>query len=149
MSFPAAILKSHAVRVAVAAATLVAGSAQAATGGKTGLTIEMRGQVGVVCKLNFASTTVPPSANGQVDFGMVQEFCNAANGYRIYLNFDPTTLAGAQLQLGSDTVQLGNSGMEMVSSYDSANLRARPMTMSLARPLSGPAAIALRIEAAI
>ncbi len=138
------------VSAAVVAASMMsligAGTANAE---KVGLRIELQGRVGVVCKLDFASATVMPSQGTQIEFGMVQEFCNAGSGYRISVNYDPTMLGGAQLRLGGDAVQFGETGSEVVTRYEAANVRQRPMSMTLARSLTGPAAIALRIEAHI
>jgi len=133
---------------ALTAATLAgligAGTAKAE---KIGMRIELQGRVGVVCKLDFASATVVPTQGSQIDFGVVGEFCNAANGYRISVNYDPNMLGGAQLRLGADAVEFGTSGSEVVTRYEAANIRQRPMSMTLARSLTGPAAISLRIEA--
>lgn len=135
-----------ALSAATIAGLMGAGTAQAE---KIGMRIELQGRVGVVCKLDFDTGTVMPSQGSQIEFGVVQEFCNAARGYRISVNYDPNMLSGAQLRLGGDAVEFGNSGSEVVTRYEAANIRQRPMSMTLARSLTGPAAISLRIEAHI
>lgn len=142
------VSKSIIAAAAALAASIATGS-RAEAAADLGLRIELKAQVGVVCKLDFDSAMVTPDQGSHIQFGMVQEFCNAASGYRISLNFDPSMLQGARFQLGSDAVELGNSGYEVVTRYDAANIRQRPMSMTLARALTGPAAIALRIEAQI
>jgi len=115
MSFPAAILKSHAVRVAVAAATLVAGSAQAANTKLLNFALEMRARVPLACYLTVNGTFVAPTqANTPVSMGTVSEFCNSPAGYQITASYDGNDLAGASLILDSRKVDLTSSGLAVL-----------------------------------
>ncbi len=131
------------------AAMLMLGAGRGVAGDGVGLEIESEGRVSLVCTLDFEAGIVSPQSAGTVDLGLVSEFCNAGNGYRVLMSFDPDQLAGARAELGGEAVRLGQSGLAILSRSPTANVRQRPLSLSLDRALESPVSIALRIEASI
>ena len=110
--------------------------------------LKVSGYMPVLCKLDFSTATVQPTAAGRVDLGSVREFCNT-NNYRIMVDFDPQALSGSRLDLGADGVELGNSGTDVVTIGTQPTLRTRPISVTLNQRLQAVTVISVRIEAAI
>jgi hypothetical protein len=110
-------------RFAIAAvlAVLAACPARAATE-----TIEIHGVVPVICRADFQSS---PSmvANGLMELGTIDEFCNAGSGYQIVVDYDGSSDAGS-LIVDGQAIALNASGHTIITSMSGPRI----VTQSLA-----------------
>ncbi|WP_235589416.1 MULTISPECIES: hypothetical protein [Sphingobium] len=59
--------------------------------------------------------------------GSLQEYCNAARGYRVNLTYSPGSMRGAVVTVGDDQIVLDGSGTATVSVSQGPALRERDL----------------------
>lgn len=59
--------------------------------------------------------------------GSLQEYCNAARGYRVNLNYAPGSMRGAVVTVGDDHVVLDGSGIATISVARGPAIRERDL----------------------
>lgn len=59
--------------------------------------------------------------------GSLQEYCNAAGGYRVNLTYAPGSMRGAIVTVGDDHVMLDGSGMATISVAQGPSIRERDL----------------------
>ena len=112
------------VYTALAASALVSTGAAATSldAGPAGFTIEMTGHVPTICYAEVQLDVARP--------GLMNEFCNGANGYEIYAEHSPE-LADAVLVVDGVEVPLSASGPTRVSRSDHADIATRSLELRL------------------
>ncbi|HUO12602.1 MAG TPA: hypothetical protein VMU37_07585, partial [Caulobacteraceae bacterium] len=71
---------------------------------------------------------------GLVSLGQMNEFCNDANGYQVWVQYSPS-LAGDTLTVGDQQIVLDDSGSVMIDA--SAGPASTKKSVSLAVPAAG------------
>jgi hypothetical protein len=106
----------------------VAALVPVATYASTG-SVSLRAEAPVVCNITVDSSG--PTASGSVaQLGSVRELCNTPRGYRIEVIYQPGTLVGATVQLGSDSVRLDGAGRAVITDSAVPAVRTRQLTMT-------------------
>lgn len=111
---------------AFAASALVSTAAMAEP---AGFTLELIGHVPTICHAEVQPTTNAAQA-GLISLGVMNEFCNDADGYEIYAEASPE-LANAVLVVDGKDVPLSASGPTRVSRSDHANIATRSLELRL------------------
>lgn len=112
---------------AFATLALCAGPAQAASSARGSYSLQL------VVQQNCNVRHVPgltPLAAGSYRLGALKEYCNAASGYDMIVNYAPGTMQGAVLSLGSDSVVLNGSGSAVVSHALGPRIADREVTVT-------------------
>ena len=106
-------------------------------------TIGVVGYVPVICRANVDANSIVPVA-GTTSLGMLKEFCNSPNGYRVVADYS-ASLAGASLLVDGTAVPLVEGGSIVVSQSDSAAIADHSLALQL--PEQGQTGnISFRIE---
>lgn len=98
------------------------GSAASAEAVSTG-TVTLRLQVPVACTVQHRSA-IAATGNGYT-LGELHEFCNAAQGYSLVVNYAPGSMRGATIALGDDQIVLDGSGRAVISRAQGPRIRDR------------------------
>lgn len=107
--------------VGAALALLPASAIQAE--GVSSSTFNLRYNVPVLCKL--AHTPKLAASGSGYGLGELLEYCNAATGYSLMVNYTPGTMRGASIAVGNDHVTLSGSGREVISRVGGPRIRER------------------------
>lgn len=111
--------------------------------GSAQFSIGIVGYVPVICRANVDASTVAPVA-GTTSLGMLKEFCNSPNGYRVVADYSPS-LAQAKLIVDGKPVPLKQDGSTVVSESNSAAIADH--TLALELPKNGQVGnLTFRIE---
>ena len=102
------------LRAILAAAALASAASPAfAAADQASHTFELRGVVPVVCRADFQSA-VQEQADGVIQLGSTQEFCNAGQGYNVIVDYAAGQDAGALIVDGRE-VALNGSGSAVIA----------------------------------
>ena len=118
------------VLAAVAAMATFAGSANAVE--PVSYELRLRGYVPVICRASVGAS-VAAIERGVVALGTLNEFCNNANGYEVWVDYSPQ-LSGAILMVDGRAVRLAGA---QSSVKVSASMHAAMQTRQLALHLQG------------
>lgn len=83
--------------------------------------------VPVHCQIRHNATGYGADMGGGVVLGQLSEYCNAASGYTLTVNYTPGTLHGTVLEAGMDRVVLDGSGQATFARANGPLIRARPL----------------------
>lgn len=120
------------------ATALTGGPAFAAEGDASptaSFTITIVGHVPVICRASLDVSVVPSQA-GPTSLGELQEFCNNANGYQIFVDSSPE-LANATLVVGGREIVLSGNGSTLVSSSSGPAITSSDVVLEGANGASG------------
>jgi len=112
------------VSLALGAVALMAAPSGAAA---ESVGLSLRAVVPVHCTVRHRATGYGASLEGAVSLGQLREFCNAAAGYRLVVNYTPGSLRGAVLTVGDDRIVLNGSGQAVVSQAPGPRVRERAL----------------------
>jgi len=112
---------------ALAAATLASAAGAAAP---AGFALEISGRVPPVCRVE-----------ARLDSGVLEEYCNSAQGYAVYAEASPE-LAGAMLVVDGAELPLSASAPTRVSGSDHAAIATRSLAL---RGSAGSGTLTFRI----
>ncbi|HYD71785.1 MAG TPA: hypothetical protein VEF55_01510 [Candidatus Binatia bacterium] len=118
------------ILAAVAAMATFAGSANAVE--PVSYELRLRGYVPVICRASVGAS-VAAIERGVVALGTLNEFCNNANGYEVWVDYSPQ-LSGAILMVDGRAVRLAGA---QSSVKVSASMHAAMQTRQLALHLQG------------
>jgi hypothetical protein len=93
---------------------IAAGSGESS--GSASYSIGITGYVPVICRAELSASVVPANA-GATSLGHLNQFCNSANGYQIFVDSSPE-LANATLTVGGRQVTLSDSGSTLVAASE-------------------------------
>src|SRR5258708_33357379 len=94
---------------AIAASALATSAAWGAVpGDQSSYTLQLTGYVAVACRAELSATQAPADA-GQVSLGQMDEFCNNARGYEVWVDYSPS-LAGDAIEVDGKSYALDASG---------------------------------------
>lgn len=71
--------------------------------------------VPVSCQVSHSPMQLAAVTSGAIPLGQLNEYCNAANGYELIVDYAPGTMENAVIALGNDQVVLNGSGHAVVS----------------------------------
>lgn len=115
----------------ILATALVGGSANAAESGFTdsaSFTINFTADAQVVCRASLDATVVPANA-GQTSLGNLNEFCNNAAGYQVFVEGSPE-LADATLVVDGRAVTLSGDGPTLVAASNGPDIVSRNVSLA-------------------
>jgi hypothetical protein len=136
-------MKVKNVLSALAAAATFVGSATAAE--PASFELRLRGYVPVICRASVEANTASIQ-RGVVDLGALNEFCNSANGYEVWMDYSPH-LSGAILMVDGRAVRLaGAHGSVRISVSSHAAMQSRQLALHL-RGQRPEGAISFRVVA--
>jgi hypothetical protein len=136
-------MKVKQVLAVVAAMATFVGNANAVE--PASFELRLRGYVPVICRASVGAS-VASIERGVVELGTLNEFCNNANGYEVWLDYSPH-LSGAILMVDGRAVRLAGA---QSSVKISASMHAAMQTRQLALHLQGrrpEGAISFRVVA--
>ncbi len=107
-------------------------------------TIQIVGWVPVICRATLNQDMVSED-EGVVDLGDLQEFCNDAGGYQVWI--DSTPGAGGILYVDGQEIPLSQSGATLISTSPTAAKRARHLALDTGQGGSAPASLSIRVVA--
>lgn len=109
-------------------------------------TIRLRAHVPMICNVQLQQPLAGvTSADGIVNLGTTQEFCNAPRGYRIILQH-PTDLADAAAVSDALRIPLSASGETVLVNSDHPDFKLRHLALDLGDDPSQISRLGLRIE---
>lgn len=122
-------------------------SAQADNGQRNAsTTFRISAFVPVLCRVQLASVSSEPDAEGVVNLGVAQEFCNAPRGYRVLVQH-AADLEGAAIISGGVRIPLSPSGETVLTDSTHADLRSVALALDLGDDPSQFRSLGVRIEA--
>lgn len=138
-------MKYLAATVAILAASGL--SAQADTGvSKSSTVFRISGYVPVLCRVELATSVSVPDEDGIARLGVAKEFCNAARGYRVFVNH-PAGLEGAAVISEGVRIPLSPTGETILTDSSHADIRQVELAVDLGDDPSKLRSIGVRIEA--
>lgn len=109
-------------------------------------TIRLRAYVPMICNVQLQQSFAGmPSADGIVNLGTTQEFCNAPRGYRVILQH-PADLADAAAVSDARRIPLSASGETVLVNSDHPDFRLRNLALDLGEDPAQVNRLGLRIE---
>jgi hypothetical protein len=121
-------MKVKQVLAAAAAMAMFAGSASAVE--PASFELRLRGYVPVICRASVEATSASVRA-GVVELGALNEFCNNANGYEVWLDYSPQ-LSGAVLMVDGRAVRLAGAHSSVrISASSHAAMQSRQLALHL------------------
>jgi hypothetical protein len=119
-------MKMKQVLAAVAAMATLVGNANAME--PASFELRLRGYVPVICRASVEATSIQ---RGVVDLGALNEFCNSANGYEVWVDYSPQ-LSGAILMVDGRAVRLaGAQSSVKISGSSHAAMQSRQLALHL------------------
>jgi len=113
-----------------------------AKAGNVGHSIKISGHVAEICRVSFdASPTF--SSEGVYDFGNMDEFCNAPQGYKITAQGN-SSIAGAVMNISGIPVQFDETGYAVLVDSQSPDIQTRSLSLQTTNPLTSN--ISIRIQ---
>lgn len=97
--------------------------------GSSQFTIGVVGYVPVICRASVDAAMVNPTP-GTVQLGMLQEFCNSPNGYKVHADYS-ASLANAKILVDGTEVALEASGTTVVSGSSQAAIQSHSVALEL------------------
>ncbi|MFI4933459.1 MAG: hypothetical protein ACHP7N_02465 [Caulobacterales bacterium] len=114
--------------------------ASAVSPGGAGYSLAISGFVPVICRAQLDSAPIPSQA-GVVPLGQMQELCNNANGYEVWVDYSPT-LAGDTLVVDGQQIALTASGSTRIVASSGPNIATRSLALDIpANGVSGSVSI--------
>ena len=121
-------MKMKQVLAAVAATATLVGNANAME--PASFELRLRGYVPVICRASVEATSASIQ-RGVVDLGALNEFCNSANGYEVWVDYSPQ-LSGAILMVDGRAVRLaGAQSSVKISGSSHAAMQSRQLALHL------------------
>lgn len=111
--------------------------------GSSQFSIGVVGYVPVICRANVEATVVAPT-QGTVQLGMLREFCNSPNGYRVHADYS-ASLAKAKILVDGTPVPLQKDGTTVVTQSSRAAIDSHSLALDLPKDVS-TGSISFRIE---
>ena len=109
-------------------------------------TIRLRAYVPMLCNVQLQQPLAGmPSADGIVNLGTTQEFCNAPRGYRIILQH-PAHLSDVAIVSDAQRIPLSDSGETVLVNSDHPDFRLRNLALDLGDDPNQVNRLGLRIE---
>lgn len=111
------------VAAGVGALMAVTLSAEASSpSNRSSTTIQIRGVVPVICRVQLSASTGMIMDDGHADLGTAQEFCNAPRGYRVMVRH-PANLEGAALIKDGVRIPLSQTGETILTDSSRPDIR--------------------------
>jgi hypothetical protein len=124
---------------AIVACGLISGAATAATGDASSYSLRLSGFVPLACRAQLSSTAVP-TEGGQVSLGSLDEFCNNASGFEVWVDYSPS-LAGGKLNVDGKNYDLDASGSVRIDSSPTPAVASKSVSLDTASGVSGSLSI--------
>ena len=119
---------------AIAASALASSAAWgAAPADQASYSLQLSGYVAVACRAQLTTTEVPAQA-GQIPLGQMDEFCNNANGYEVWVDYSPS-LAGDTIEVDGKSFALDASGSTRIDASSAPAIASK--TVALDVPTGG------------
>ena len=119
---------------AIAASALASSAAWgAAPGDQASYYLQLGGYVAVTCRAQLSATQAPAQA-GQVPLGQMDEFCNNASGYEVWVDYSPS-LAGDTIEVDGKSFVLDASGSTRIDASSAPAIASK--TVALDVPTGG------------
>lgn len=83
--------------------------------------------VAVHCSVQHGFAGYGQAAGEGISLGEIREYCNAANGYELVVDYTPGSLRGTTLIAGQDSVLLDGSGRAVLSRAQGPRIRERAL----------------------
>jgi hypothetical protein len=137
------MLKST-VAAAMAASALATSAAWgAAPGDQSSYSLQLTGYVAVSCRAQLSATQAPTAAAGQIPLGQMDEFCNNANGYEVWVDYSPS-LAGDTLEVDGKSYALDASGSTRIDASATPAIASKSVALDI--PTGGVSgAVSIRV----
>jgi hypothetical protein len=135
--------------LAAAAVILAASgmSVHADTGSSKSSTVfRIHGYVPVLCRVELATSVSVPDEDGVAQLGVAREFCNAAQGYTVYVNH-PADLEGAAVISEGVRIPLSPTGETVLTESSHADIRLVQLAVDVGDEPEKFRHIGVRIEA--
>jgi len=123
----------------IAACGLIGGGASAAPGDASSYSLQLSGTVPLACRAQLSSTAIP-AQGGQVSLGSLDEFCNNASGFEVWVDYSPS-LAGGALDVDGKSYDLDASGSVRIDSSTTPAVASRSVSLDTASGVSGSLSI--------
>jgi hypothetical protein len=94
--------------------------------------VGMRGAAPLVCSAGI-DPTIEPSTGGPLDLGKLTEFCNAPQGFEVWIDY-PAELAGGVLRVDGHAIVLQSAGTVRVDRADGPTGQSHVLTLDHAQP---------------
>jgi hypothetical protein len=115
-------------KLGLTASILLASSGPASAAAEAGGSYTLHLTVPVFCTVKLKPTAAAAPDQNVATLGEVDEYCNAATGYKLIVSYAPGTLRGSIVMLGEDRVVLDGSGEAVVSNAAGPRIRSRVLT---------------------
>lgn len=112
--------------------------------GGASTSIRLQAFVPVICRVQL-SASVRPMADGMVELGTADEFCNAPQGYRVLLQHAPG-LEGAAVISEGLRIPLSPTGETVLTNSSHADIRSVALALDLGETPDRLRSIGVRIE---
>ena len=119
------MLKSAALAAALAFTAL---QADANPSGEAHYTVSITGWVPVICRATLNQTLFIEDED-IVDLGQLDEFCNASQGYQVWI--DSTPGVSGTLYVDGQEISLSTTGTTLISTSPTAAKRSRHLALSV------------------
>jgi|SRR5579885_2001075 len=125
---------------AIAACGLIGGGAWgAAPGDAASYSLQLSGFVPLACRAQLSSTAVPAQA-GQVSLGSLDEFCNNASGFEVWVDYSPS-LAGDTIEVDGKSFALDGSGSLRIDASSTPAVASKSVALDTASGAAGSISI--------
>ena len=139
------VLRSVALAAAALALPVLEADAQSASASQEArYTIQITGWVPVICRATLNQQMVS-DGEGLVDLGNLDEFCNDAGGYQVWI--DSTPGATGVLTVDGQEIPLSLSGATLISTSATAAHRARHLALDTGDSTNAPTSLSIRVVA--
>jgi len=119
------------VATAMAASALMASAAWgAAPGDQASYSLQLSGFVAVTCRAQLSATQAPTGTAGQIPLGQMDEFCNNANGYEVWVDYSPN-LAGDAIEVDGKSYALDASGSTRIDASSAPAIASRTVALDV------------------
>jgi hypothetical protein len=115
-------------KLGLVASVLLACSGPASAAVEAGGSYTLHLRVAIDCTVKLKPIAAAAFDQNASTLGEIDEYCNAATGYKLIVSYSPGTLRGSIVALGEDRVVLNGSGEAVVSNAAGPRIRARVLT---------------------
>jgi hypothetical protein len=117
------------IATAAAISLLAANAALADAAPQSTYTLQISGFVPVICRAQL-STTEAPSQAGQISLGQMNELCNNANGFEVWVDYSPD-LAGDTLEVDGQQIVLTSAGTARIDVAQTAAIATKNVALDV------------------